>query len=96
MSFGACIMNLVSSRGLEWEPQEPACILSLSRHGGRLALWSPRLLHPLAARPAHFDGAKAFEYARQFVAIGPRWPTGPGHVKAEEFLRTHFQRARPA
>jgi hypothetical protein len=40
-----------------------------------------------------FDGTKALEYARQFVAIGPRWPTGPGHVKAEEFLRTHFQRA---
>jgi len=41
----------------------------------------------------HFDGAKAYEYARQFVSIGPRWPTGPGHVKAEEFLRSHFQRA---
>jgi Zn-dependent M28 family amino/carboxypeptidase len=41
----------------------------------------------------HFDGAKALEYAREFVAIGPRWPTGPGHVKAEEYLRTHFQRA---
>jgi hypothetical protein len=40
----------------------------------------------------HFDGAKALEYAREFVAIGPRWPTGPGHVKAEEFLRSHFQR----
>ena len=41
----------------------------------------------------HFDGTKALEYTRQFVAIGPRWPTGPGHVKAEEFLRSHFQRA---
>jgi glutaminyl-peptide cyclotransferase len=40
----------------------------------------------------HFDGAKALEYARQFVAIGPRWPTGPGHVKAEVFLRSYFQR----
>jgi glutaminyl-peptide cyclotransferase len=40
----------------------------------------------------HFDGAHALEYARQFAAIGPRWPTGPGHVKAEEFLRSHFQR----
>jgi glutaminyl-peptide cyclotransferase len=38
----------------------------------------------------HFDGAKAYEYAREFAAIGPRWPTGPGHVKAEEFLRAHF------
>jgi Zn-dependent M28 family amino/carboxypeptidase len=25
------------------------------------------------------------------VAIGPRWATGPGHAKAEAFLRTHFQ-----
>ncbi len=43
--------------------------------------------------PVHdFDGAKALEYAREFVAIGPRWPTGPGHQKAEEFIRGHFQR----
>ena len=40
---------------------------------------------------AHFNGAAALEYARQFVAIGPRWPTSPGHVKAEEFLRSHFR-----
>ena len=48
---------------------------------------------PLAA-PAqpHFNGARALEYARQFVAIGPRWPTSPGHVKAEEFLRSQFKR----
>ena len=53
------------------------------------------LLIIFTARPApaqqHFDGAHALDYARQFVAIGPRWPTGPGHVKAEEFLRSHFQ-----
>jgi Zn-dependent M28 family amino/carboxypeptidase len=51
------------------------------------------LAAPLAA-PAqqHFDGARALEYAREFVAIGPRWPTGPGHVKAEEFLRGYFLR----
>ena len=50
------------------------------------------LCAPLAA-PAqqHFNGAKALEYARRFVAIGPRWPTGPGHVKAEAFLRSQFQ-----
>ena len=52
------------------------------------------LLAPLAAQAQqHFDGAKALEYAHEFVAIGPRWPTGPGHVRAEEFLRSHFQRA---
>ena len=39
----------------------------------------------------HFNGAKALEYARQFVAIGPRWPTSPGHLKAEQFLREHFK-----
>jgi len=39
----------------------------------------------------HFNGAKAMEYARQFVAIGPRWPTSPGHARAEEFLRNAFK-----
>ena len=50
-------------------------------------------LAPLAV-PAqkHFNGAKALDYASQFVAIGPRWPTSQGHVKAEEFLRSHFKR----
>jgi len=50
------------------------------------------LFAPLAA-PAqpHFNGARALEYARQFVAIGPRWPTSPGHAKAEAFLRDHFK-----
>ena len=28
----------------------------------------------------------------QFVAIGPRWPTSPGHVKAEQFIISHFER----
>ena len=49
-------------------------------------------LSPRRIRPSHFDGAKAYDYAREFAAIGPRWPTGPGHVKAEDFLRAHFQR----
>ncbi|HVU45252.1 MAG TPA: M28 family peptidase [Terracidiphilus sp.] len=48
------------------------------------------LLFPLAGQAQHFDGAKAYEYAREFAAIGPRWPTGPGHIKAEEFLRNRF------
>ena len=51
------------------------------------------LFTPWVATAQHFDGAKAYEYAREFAAIGPRWPTGPGHVKAEEFLRAHFLRA---
>ncbi|HMD76110.1 MAG TPA: M28 family peptidase [Terracidiphilus sp.] len=53
------------------------------------------LLAPLAAPLAndaqpHFNGAKALEYARQFVAIGPRWPTSQGHAQAEAFLRSQF------
>jgi hypothetical protein len=50
------------------------------------------LFAPLAApAQSHFNGAKALEYARQFVAIGPRWPTSSGHLKAEKFLRDHFK-----
>ena len=50
------------------------------------------LLAPLAAgAQTHFNGAKALEYARQFVSIGPRWLTSQGHLKAEEFLRAQFR-----
>ncbi|HSZ16957.1 MAG TPA: M28 family peptidase [Terracidiphilus sp.] len=47
--------------------------------------------HVFAASAPAFNGGRAYEYARDFVSIGPRWPTGPGHTKAEAFLRTHFQ-----
>jgi Zn-dependent M28 family amino/carboxypeptidase len=50
------------------------------------------LLSPLAVpAQSHFNGARAYEYAREFVAIGPRWPTSSNHLKAEAFLRSHFQ-----
>jgi glutaminyl-peptide cyclotransferase len=50
------------------------------------------LIAPLAAHSqAHFNGAKAMDYARQLVEIGPRWPTGPGHLKAQAFLRDQFK-----
>ncbi len=44
------------------------------------------------AAPAQqrFNGGRAYEYARDFAAIGPRWPTSAGHAKAEAFLRAHF------
>jgi len=48
-------------------------------------------LAPITILAQHFDGVQAYNYARDFVAIGPRWPTGPGHVKAEQFLREHLQ-----
>jgi glutaminyl-peptide cyclotransferase len=64
---------------------------------GRAQLWmrfatALLLAAPLAlsAQP-HFNGTKALEYAREFVSIGPRWPTSPGHLKAEQFLRNQFK-----
>jgi glutaminyl-peptide cyclotransferase len=49
------------------------------------------LVVPFAAHAQHFNGSRAYQYARDFAAIGPRWPTSPGHAKAEAFLRAHFQ-----
>ena len=47
--------------------------------------------HTSARSGQAFDGAKAYEYTREFAGIGPRWVTSQGHVKAENYLRTHFQ-----
>ena len=58
-----------------------------ARIAAAIILIAPLSLHA----QQHFNGGKAYEYAREFAAIGPRWPTGPGHAKAEEFLRTHFK-----
>src|ERR1700693_1961591 len=49
------------------------------------------LVTPFAVPAQHFNGTKALEYTREFVSIGPRWPTSQGHTKAETFLRAHFQ-----
>lgn len=38
-----------------------------------------------------FNGTKALDYTREFVSIGPRWPTSPNHAKAEAYLRAHLQ-----
>jgi len=55
-----------------------------------LALLAPI---PLAAQ-AHFPAARAMEYTRQFVALGPRPVNSAGHLKAENFLRNHFKGER--
>ena len=47
-------------------------------------------LSAMGAQAQRFNGGRAYEYARDFVGIGPRWPTSPGHAKAETFLRNHF------
>jgi glutaminyl-peptide cyclotransferase len=49
------------------------------------------LFAAIGAPAQHFNGGKAYEYAREFAEIGPRWPTSPGHAKAEGFLRSHFE-----
>jgi glutaminyl-peptide cyclotransferase len=38
-----------------------------------------------------FDGARALEYTRQYVAAGPRWIGSPGHAKAEAFIKQQFR-----
>jgi Zn-dependent M28 family amino/carboxypeptidase len=47
--------------------------------------------HPSTSPGQAFNGAKALDYTREFVSIGPRWPTSPNHAKAEAWLRTHLQ-----
>jgi glutaminyl-peptide cyclotransferase len=61
---------------------------SWRRFATALALLSASLA---AQAQSHFNGTKALEYARQLVAIGPRWPISPGHLKAEEFLRNQLK-----
>jgi Zn-dependent M28 family amino/carboxypeptidase len=46
---------------------------------------------PLRALAQHFNGDRAFDITKQFVAIGPRWVGSPGHAKAEAFLRNEFK-----
>src|SRR5579871_7024638 len=45
---------------------------------------------PVAAQQ-RFNGERALEITRQFVAVGPRWVGSPGHAKAEAFLRNEFK-----
>jgi len=59
--------------------------------GRRIALTILAVFAVSAPAQPHFNGAKAMEYTREFVSIGPRWPTGPGHLRAEQFLRDAFK-----
>jgi hypothetical protein len=84
----------IATQGQESEGQRVmAFSLALKRVAAGLVLVAPLTMPTTGLAQQHFDGEKALEYAREFVAIGPRWPTGTGHVKAEAFLRSHFQRA---
>jgi hypothetical protein len=84
----------IATQGQESEGERVmAFSLALKRVAAGLVLVAPLTMPTTGLAQQHFDGEKALEYAREFVAIGPRWPTGTGHVKAEAFLRSHFQRA---
>jgi glutaminyl-peptide cyclotransferase len=47
--------------------------------------------HPTTHSGQAFNGAKALDYTREFVSIGPRWPTSYNHGKAETYLREHLK-----
>lgn len=47
--------------------------------------------HPSARSGQGFNGTKALDYTREFVSIGPRWPTSTNHAKAEAYLRAHLE-----
>jgi glutaminyl-peptide cyclotransferase len=45
-----------------------------------------------AADPApRIDTARAMQYVRDQVAIGPRWPSSPGHKKIQAYLRERLK-----
>jgi glutaminyl-peptide cyclotransferase len=71
-------------------PKISAPPISLLRSGKRSALATFLLLSALTASAQHFNGARALDYTREFVSIGPRWPTSANHPKAEAFLRAHL------
>ena len=58
----------------------------------RLVAWMLLAIPMAAGAQQHFDGAKALEFTRQFVSIGPRWPTSQNHQKAEDYLRSQLKR----
>ena len=44
----------------------------------------------LAQSTGHFNGERALEYAREFVAFGPRYNGSEGLAKAQAYLRKQF------
>jgi glutaminyl-peptide cyclotransferase len=54
-----------------------------------LAFTIPALAQKTA--PARFNGPAAFELTQQYLNVAPkRWIGSPGHIKAEEFIKSHF------
>jgi Zn-dependent M28 family amino/carboxypeptidase len=52
----------------------------------------PAALPSDATPPPHINSARAMDYVRQVVNLGPRFINSPGHKKTEELLRSHLKR----
>jgi Zn-dependent M28 family amino/carboxypeptidase len=45
---------------------------------------------PHSTASVQFNGNRAYQYAQEFSACGPRWIGSTGHVCAETYLKKHF------
>ena len=46
---------------------------------------------PAQKSAAHVSGEAVYRTTQQYLAAAPkRWPNSPGHLKAEEFIKSHF------
>ncbi len=73
-------------------PLQKTVSLTLRLPKGLLALLLCTLPAP-AQKPAtaHFNGQAAYNLTQQYLAAAPhRWVGSPGHLKAEEFIKSHF------
>jgi len=48
---------------------------------------------PLTPPPSSISGERAFQTLKDFVALGPRYSTSPGHAKAEQFIVSRLKAA---
>lgn len=62
----------------------------MARGWALAALCMLALVACVPAKAQRFSGGRAYQYAREFAALGPRWPTSAGHTRAEAYLRTHL------
>jgi len=85
-------------------PLKKAVILTLSLPKGKslrisslqllVLLFSAFVAPAIAQKPAastHFSGQAAYNLTQQYLAAAPhRWIGSPDHLKAEEFIKSHF------
>jgi Zn-dependent M28 family amino/carboxypeptidase len=53
---------------------------------------TPAQAPPATSQPAaKVNSSRAFQYVKEFVAIGSRKAGSPGHAKAEQYIKSHLQ-----